>query len=330
MASRNAKLKKLSRLVEGQFAYHYDTHQLGSYIYMMKPDMEVDITVKCHGTSIVIANVLTRRPIRLSVPARRHNRRAQRALRMASRQHPSSYGEKQALLRRMQRLQNSIVAAYRVEYGNVTSSRTVVKTDAINPGLGAGFYGTDLWQEYGQWLYPYIDRGLTIYGEICGYITGTNRFIQKGYDYGCAPGENYLMPYRITHTDAEGRRTEWPLQQVQQWTLNLLQQHPQLQKRLRPMTILYSGPLRGLYPDLNPARHWNESLLRRLIADRRRFGMEQPEPLCKAPVPREGIVLRIKDDALPEAFKLKTFAFLSHEAKLVDAAADGEGDLTFE
>ena len=47
--------------------------------------------------------------------------------------------------------------------------------------------------------------------------------------------------------------------------------------------------------------------------------MEEYEPLCLyEKVPREGIVIRIDDDPIAEAFKLKTTSFKLGEALLYD------------
>ena len=46
--------------------------------------------------------------------------------------------------------------------------------------------------------------------------------------------------------------------------------------------------------------------------------MEQNEPKCRNDVPREGIVLRIANDPLKEAFKLKCNKFLAMEGKMID------------
>ena len=47
--------------------------------------------------------------------------------------------------------------------------------------------------------------------------------------------------------------------------------------------------------------------------------MEDYEPLCTGcKVPREGIVIRIDDDPINEAFKIKTTSFAIGEALLYD------------
>jgi Sec7-like guanine-nucleotide exchange factor len=52
--------------------------------------------------------------------------------------------------------------------------------------------------------------------------------------------------------------------------------------------------------------------------------MEMNEPMCFTNVPREGIVVRISDDPVAEAFKLKCIKFLEKEAKNIDK---GEVDM---
>ena len=72
-----------------------------------------------------------------------------------------------------------------------------------------------------------------------------------------------------------------------------------------------------LAPELDPENHWQENMLG-VLKNMKSWGMEQNEPLCKNKVPREGIVLRINDDVVPEAFKLKCLKFLGKEAELMD------------
>ena len=38
------------------------------------------------------------------------------------------------------------------------------------------------------------------------------------------PGENFMMPYRITMTAPDGSKSEWNATQVRDWTLRLLEQ----------------------------------------------------------------------------------------------------------
>jgi hypothetical protein len=138
--------------------------------------------------------------------------------------------------------------------------------------------------------------------------------IQKGYDYGCKIGESKLMIYRITK---EGK--EYNISEVLEFTKNLIDyMFSELNSDsnyILPIEIFYQGPLGDLYPELSLTEHWQESLLSKLKTS---FGLEELEPQCKNKVPREGIVIRIQDDPLKEAFKLKALRFLEKEAQAVD------------
>ena len=74
----------------------------------------------------------------------------------------------------------------------------------------------------------------------------------------------------------------------------------------------------------------NNELILELTAlknDKEHFNMEMDEPLCKNKVPREGVVIRIDNDPLKQAFKLKTDYFYGRESKMVD---NGEVDIEME
>lgn len=209
------------------------------------------------------------------------------------------------------------------EYGNVYSSRSVIKNQYINPNAQS-FYGSDIWGCVNRDISKYIPEGMAVYGEIVGYIEGTKQFIQKGHDYGCKEGTWKFMPYRITITDENGNKTEWDVDKVNDWTQNLINTVPELADKLMLMNVLYFGRLGDLYPDLDETSHWHENLLERLKNDRKNFLMEENEPMCKLKAPREGIVIRKVGDSLARAWKLKTKAHFSKECKEHD---EGNVDL---
>ena len=325
---RNARLRRFDRLVQGQFAFHYDTIQLQGNMWRFKPETPVTVSVKMHGTSVVVGNVLTRIPTPLSLAKRMSNRTTRRRMRALERERPRAHGARLRQEREAQLLRDRLFPDFRLGYGNITSSRTVIKNREINPGVGQGFYEGDIWNEYGQLLMPLLDEGMTVYAEICGYLSGSRKMIQPSYDYGCAEGENFLMPYRITSTDAEGNHTEWEVERVARWTLRMTEEHPDLRQRLRPLHILYRGTFGDLYPELGAASHWHEAVLERLKEDREHFGMEQREPLCRQKVPREGIVVRIDGDRQAEAFKLKCSAFMLRESQRIGDAPGDDIEMT--
>ena len=160
---------------------------------------------------------------------------------------------------------------------------------------------------------------MTVYSEMFGYCSGDTKMIQKSYDYGCEVGKNMFMPYRITTQAGQGEKTyEWNVLEVYDWTLKTMEiMPPEVKERIHPIDILYHGTLTDLYPNIPINENWHSNILEAL-KNEKRFGMERPEPMCIQKVPREGIVLRIDNDPLREAFKLKTVAFFEREQKLID------------
>jgi hypothetical protein len=316
---RMKKLQRFNRMVPGQFSYHYSTSQLQANMWRFTPDKVVTISDKLHGTSSCNANVLTKIPIRLSLTQQYSNKVIKREIKMLRCKEQRFYWQRDIVKKRRKALEAKLIQNYRIDYGPVYSSRGVIKNQYINKNVTPGFYGVDIWSEYGELLKPYIPKGITVYSEICGYLTGSDKMIQKGYDYGCKRGENFIMPYRITFTDPEGNKTEWNVTEVYGWTINLIKEHPELAERVHPINILYHGTLGGLYPEISTTEHWQENVLQALKDDKEHFGMELNEPMCINKVPREGIVIRIDDDEKAEAFKLKCFKFLSKEGAELDA-----------
>jgi len=312
---RNVKL--FNRLIEGEFKLHYETQQLQKYIGCIRPIDVLTISVKFHGTSDIMGNVLTRIPINLSDGVKFVNKAIDKriAKMRKAKKGVTRYHEKNELKRKIALYKHSIKPDARIGYGDIYSSRTVIKNKSINVKVTSGFYDTDIWGEYNALLKKYIPEDMTVYSEICGYLTGDQKMIQRDYDYGCEVGENFIMPYRITTKEADGKKREWNVQEVYDWTVNLMKEHEELRKKIRPIEILYHGTLAQLYPNIPLGEHWHESVLDAMRNDRKHFGMEQNEPLCKHKVPREGICVRKDDDEIAECWKLKTMAFLGKEAE---------------
>ena len=297
------RIKQFDRMVEGEFLFHYDTSQLQKDIQYYNPDDVVDISVKLHGTSSIIAKVHVNQPIKLPFVKSMFNK----------------FIDFTHLFKSFRITDSEVV------YGPVYSSRKVIKNRYINNEVTGGYYNCDIWTEYGNIIYPYIDEGMTVYGEIFGYLTGQSKMIQKSYDYGCKEGDNSIMIYRITTTNEDGSKHEWEIPEIYEWTLKLIDRMKECgdenYKHIHPIDILYSGRLGDLYSDLDTEVHWHENLLERMKNDKEHFGMEEPEPLCKAypESPREGIVLRRRNDTVPRAEKLKTISFALKEAIAYDS-----------
>ena len=305
---RNKNIEKFDRMIKGEFSYHYDTNPLAKNINKIHPTDCVSISYKLHGTSLICGKVHVKTPIKLPIHKWLWNKFVDLTHLFKSRR----------------------FIDYVVEYGNVTSSRTTIKNQYINKGVGSGYYGVDIWGEYGNLIYQYLDEGMIIYGEICGYLTGSDKMIQKGYDYGCDKGDNFLMIYRITTSNEDGSKHEWNVSEVKEWTEKLIENHPELSNKVRVIDLLYHGTLMDLYPKLSLTDHWHENVLEELRNDKKNFFMEKNCFICKNKVPAEGIVLRIDDDEFAEAFKLKSYKFLKKEAELMDEIANGKEELNDE
>ena len=300
---RNKKIEKFDRMIKGEFSFHYSSDPLPKCINRMKPNDTVSITLKIHGTSFVCGKLHVKTPIKLPIHKLIWNK----------------FVDTTGLFKKLR------VPDYIVEYGNVTSSRTVIKNQYINKDVSGGYYGVDIWSEYGNLIYPYLDEGMTVYGEIFGYLSGSDKMIQKKYDYGCEKGKNKLMPYRITTTNDNGTKHEWNVTEVKEWTEKLIKEHPELADRIHVIDLLYHGTLANLYPHLSLTDHWHENVLEEMRKDVVHFGMEKREPLCTTHnVPREGICVRIDNDEINENFKLKCQHFFDMERKAIDA---GEVDI---
>lgn len=322
------KLKRFDRLVENQFAFHYDTQMLAANIDKFNPDDEVVISLKVHGTSGIFGNLLVNKKLTFFEKIKKF------------------FGCK----------------IEETEYGNIYSSRGVIKNRYINGKVGDGFYSNDVWGAVNELFGKYIPNGMTVYGEIVGYVPGTSSMIQKNHDYGCEVGQWKFMPYRITDTDFLGNKVEWEVADVDDWTRKLVNNHPELEKNTMFLTIFYQGKFKDLYPDIDTEHHWHENVLERMKNDKDLFGMELKEPLChlyekeaiaakavleKAKAngepkkvikkltdeyekyeamraPREGIVIRKVGDQFAEAWKLKTNAHYNKEAEQHDS---GEVDI---
>lgn len=306
---KNKRLKRFDRLVPGEFSFHYETDQLNKNMSQLHPEDIVTISVKLHGTSCIIGNVLVKEP-----------------------------RFKRGVLGKLYSKYYSYLPEWLqwadLKYDYIYSSRSVIINSDINPhDINSGWMGGSVQKEilrYGELFKQLhiLPEGTTIYGEIVGYYSGTQQGIQKlgqVYDYGCRPGENRLMIYRI-HSSNRNGSFEWNVAEVYAWTKKIIQEYPELGNILHPIDILYHGKMENLYPDIDIHSNWREAVLERMKHDKR-WSMEQNEPLCKNIVPREGIVIRKDQDIIKEAFKLKCMKFLFGEAKSID---DGEVDAEME
>lgn len=278
---RHKVLKRLDRIREDQFRFHYTTSLIKKCPYVINPNSLIQMSYKIHGTSGISAYVLCHQPLTWK-----------------------------------QKIAKWLTKESFDKYDYVYSSRTVIKNKFYNPQVGSGYYSEDIWAEADKIVRPCLTKGQTAYYEIVGFLPN-GKYIQPGYDYGCIPpkpGETFtherhfkVRIYRVTMTNVDGKVVEYTPLQVQQWCNKV---------GLTPVEECYFGKAKDLYPDLDTFNHWNENFIERLSNDKR-FFMELDSPHCKNKVPHEGLVIKPLD-RLGSALKLKTFRFLDKEGRLAD------------
>ncbi len=208
-----------------------------------------------------------------------------------------------------QKLMNLVgVPIVKTEYDFVYGSRKVVKNEYETQDT-QDFYEGDLWGDIKEELKDKIPHGFTLYGEAVGYTKGGAE-IQKGYDYGCKQGEKKLVIYRITSTNVMGQVHDLSSKQVQEFCD---------QMGLQFVHVFYSGKAKnwapsGMIPDYSYSEHWNENFVKLLESEYN----EKDCFMCVNKVPEEGVVVRKEKLFGFEAYKLKSFAFLEYETKLLD------------
>lgn len=271
------KVEKISRLIDNQFRLHSDTAQLGKNIHILKSDDVISITKKLHGTSTISSLILCKKALN---PIEKF-------------------------------LKFIGVNIVDTEYDNIYSSRKVIKNAELrtNPN---DYYSEDIWGIANKELKPFLQKGMTFYAEIVGYLS-TGAMIQKDFDYGCEPGTHAIYIYRITYTNPDGLVYEFSAKQVQDFCkLNGLNAVPEL----------YYGKVRDLidYKDSEEVLEFLQTTY-----------LEKDCSMCKSKpsIPDEGVVVRVEANDL-QVYKLKSFRFLEKESKSLDTGEvnieDNEGE----
>ncbi len=295
-SKQNKRLKRISKLIEKQFAFHKDTAMFGKNLHQFNLDDVISITYKMHGTSAIFSKVNCKKPLT-------------------------------RIERFLKRLGVNVVDT---QYDNIYASRKVVKNQYLNPKNSAGFYDVDIWGLANEVIAPCLDNGMTVYAEIVGFQP-TGKAIQSikagVYNYGCrfTKAEDYngktgiemhdmglfeIYVYRITSTNIDGVKHEWSAKQVQQWCKS---------RGLKAVPEMFYGYVQDYMENTNKPydpENFRELWLECMMTDAG-FYMEKECFMCKDPVPTEGVVIR-KETLELEAYKLKCFRFRAAETKELD------------
>ena len=281
-----------SKLIDNQFRFHQDTSMLYKNLHEIKPDSIIHISYKIHGTSGISSYILCKKPLR--------------------------WYEKLA-----KKVGLNIVTT---EYDYIYSSRKVIKNEELNPNA-QHFYSEDIWGIAHKELEPYIQKGMTLYYEIAGYLPNGG-MIQGGYDYGHEPGKHGIYIYRITHTNPDGKVFEFSARQVQEWCkLNGLNSVPEL-------WYGKAGDFDSTF-ELVLAMDEKQRFIAKptevvfnsdsFLSEIKNKYNEKDCFMCKNKVPEEGCVIRI-DSLDLKTYKQKSTRFLERETKENDKGIENIED----
>ncbi len=271
----NKKLKRFDKLISNQFRFHVDTSQLAKNLHLFHPEDIIVITDKWHGTSAIFSNVLINKEL--------------------------NWKEKIAKF--------FGISVIDKVYDNLYSSRSVIKNQYINKEATAGYYNEDIWKVVHNEIKDKIEQGISIYGEIVGYLA-SGKMIQKDYDYGCAEKEHKFLVYRITYTSPSGNVVEFSWNMIKnyckKWDLEHVKEifHGKIQEcLLLDFFNIEKGFEIGLFEWLQESHSTGKC------------------KYCINSVPKEGIVCRIDGKDTYSAYKLKSGEFLLKESKQLDEEA---------
>lgn len=188
----------------------------------------------------------------------------------------------------------------------VVGTRNVV----ISDGSKEGFHGSEQFRfDVMNEVKPYLEKGMTIYGEIAGFANGVSimpkhsvealkdkAFTKKygkevTYTYGCKDHEYRFHVYRITYLNQNGDNVDFTQKQLEKWCddrniLRTVEIHPQ---------IVYDGDVEKL-----------RDLVYNLT--------ERPDVLTEDYIDSshvsEGIIIRVDNGKMkPDFYKNKSYAF---------------------
>lgn len=259
------------------FKEHVDTEQLMYNKGAFKEGDTIYLTRKLHGTSFRIGNTLQ-----------------------------TQTKKRKLFLRKIFHLQDKEIKTFKVISG---TRRTILDT------FEGGYYDSNQFRKpYQDFLANKLPKGMTVYGEIVGWMNETTPIMGKCsnlkvqdtafrkkygdetvFAYGCKPGENTAYIYRITMQNEDGDTIELPTEEVITWCEKLgIPYVPLLEK------FLYTT--------------WND-----LLARVNQY-LDLPEPLSHNTHISEGVVVRIDNRSKFTAYKQKGFYFKVLEGIISDNA----------
>lgn len=189
------------------------------------------------------------------------------------------------------------------KYDVIYASRTVVKNAYYTSEEYHGYYSEDIWKRAYERVGNKLKPGISIHAEIVGFLSN-GKYIQKNYDYGCPPGEFEIFVYRMFYTSPHGDVIEFTTPQI----ISYCECYG-----LQTVPYIYYGYAGHVFNKVEQDENWHDNFLYALM----NTYLEKPCHICKNEVPAEGIVVA-KTVPRWASYKLKSFAFLKQETKMLD------------
>lgn len=268
----NVQVKQAKKNYAPYFEKHVDSEQLRHKAGMIPQGSLLSFHAKIHGTSARVAHTL----VEVDLP-------------------------------KWKQLVNKVINIFPTQkWDYVVGSRNVV----IQSPEKESFHGKEGYRfEVAEMLKPYLEKGMTVYGEIAGYANGQlimpqhnvkslkdKAFTKKygdsvKYAYGCKEHEFRFHVYRITRMTHSGEHVDMSQKEMEKWCkdrniLSTFEIHPQM---------IYNGDVESL-----------KALVEQLT--------ERPECLTEdyidPTIISEGVIIRVDSDGkTPDFYKNKSYAF---------------------
>lgn len=189
------------------------------------------------------------------------------------------------------------------EYDLIAGSRKVIKDP--KSVTQNHHYGVDLWTSEAVKYADLIPSNVVVYGELIGWVPGTETPIQKNYTYDVPKSECHLYVYRVSVVTEDAKQYDLGDAAMREFCAA---------RGLNVVPKLWEGYKWEFEPE-----HWTD----KRFADQGFFGAV---PLAKESPVDEGVCIRI-EGIIPKIFKLKGPEFFLHESATLDT---GEADLETE
>ena len=338
---QQAKKQYESKLIDKQFRFHDDTKMLYKNLDKIKPNDLISITYKMHGTSGISSYVLCKKKLssfekllyRIGVNIKTEeydyiyssrkvikneqllkNKTFQENYNSLSTSSKKRYVEKYYLdtfnckipneqYRNIFPLTNIGNSMFTIDYFESKLNGFKKYLEKQLSTISKGYYGEDIWGIAHKELETFLQKGMTFYYEIVGFLPNGG-MIQKGYEYGCEVGKYKISIYRITQTNIDGKVFEFSAKQVQDFCKN---------NGLNAVPELFYGRAKDILGEQHDEINFSEKFLERV----KELYNEKDCYLCKNKVPEEGCVIRVEGYDF-EAYKAKSNRFYERETILLD------------